>query len=168
MTVAAPRDHRFDELAAGESLTAEGFAHDLAKSVELLWSHTEVALPAGPLPRSARGYQREERAGIFRGEEVERAAHRPRLDDSTFAERTRDFAGFRSLASHAHAELGVRGDLRLDAAQTANHRRDRLIPHRIEKVPAHPPGEGLRPRHPGPHRRRLTRDCCDGRYVGLC
>ena len=158
MTVASPRDHRFDELAARESLPAERFSHHLAKSVELFWGHAEVALPAGPLPRPPRRYQRKERAGIFRGEEMERAAHRPRLDDSTFAQRARDLAGLRVPAPHTHAELGIRRDLRLDSAQTADDRRDRLVPHRIEKVPAHPPGEGLRPRDLGPHRRRLTRD----------
>ena len=95
---------------------------------------------------------------------MDRPAHRPRLDDSAFAQSARDLAGFRGLAPHADAELGIRRDLRLDAAQTADDPRHRLIAHRIEEVPTHTPGEGLRPGHFRRHRREANAGT-EKRYV---
>src|SRR5436309_3499161 len=158
MTVPSPRGHRGDQLVSGKGLTVERLANDLAKGIELLRGDAEVTLPAGPLPRSSGGYQREERAGVLGRQQVQRAAHRPRLDESPVAERARHVAGLRSLAPYTNAKLGNRRDLRLDAAKTADDIRHGPLPHRVEIVPAHSPGEGLPPGHFRRHRASARRD----------
>ena len=87
---------------------------------------------------------------------MQRAAHRPCLDDSAFGERATDLAGRRPIASDANAELGVGRDLRLDATQTTDDLRDRPIADGVEEVPAHSPREGLRPRHLRRHAARVA------------
>ena len=148
----ALRDDRRDQLLPGEGPPSSASRTAPPQRLHLLRGHPEVALPARPLPGPPGGHQREERAGLLGREEMQRAAHRPGLDQPAVAQGAADLAVPRRLAPDADRELGRRGDLRLDAAEPADDVRDGQPADRIEQVAPHSPCERLLPadrhRHP--------------------
>ncbi len=89
-----------------------------AKRVHLLRGHAEVALPARPLPGPSGSHEREEASSLLGREEMERAPHRPGLDQTTIPQGTIDLAGPRRRTPGADRKLSGRRDLRLDTAET--------------------------------------------------
>src|SRR5262249_59989351 len=93
MPQTTPRADRRDELLAGEWPVRERVASSASESLDLLRRHAEVPLPARTLPRAPGRDQREVDASVLGVEEMERAAHRPRLDQRTGTQGTFDLAG---------------------------------------------------------------------------
>ena len=81
-----------------------------------------------------------------RREQVERAAHRPRLDERAVAQRGLDVAGPGRPLPDADRQLRARRDLSLDAAQPPDDVGDRWVADRLEQLTAQAPGQHLRPR----------------------
>ena len=149
---AGPLRHLGDERFPGQDPPVEDVAHREAERLDALGGHAEVLDPGRTFPRAAGGHEREERPGVLGGEEVQGAAHRPRLDEPAVGERRAHLTGHGIPAADADGELRRRGDLRLDPAQSADHGLDRGAPDRIQQVALHPPGERLSPADSGDRR----------------
>src|SRR5262245_47269598 len=76
---------------------------------------------------------------------MERAAHRPGLDQVATCQCRGDVAGTDRRAPDADREVGRGGDLRLDARQPPDDLGRRQVAHRVELVTAEPPRERLGP-----------------------
>ena len=170
----ALRDDRRDQFVAGEDRAVECLADRPAQQLVLLRGHAEVALPARPLPGSSGGDQREEGSPLLGCEQVERAPHRPGLDQAPLGQGAADLAGPRRLAPDPDRELGGRRHLRLDTAETTDHARNGQATDRIEQVPLHPPCKRLLPGDPHRHAPSVTRalpsvagDACGSKPVCL-
>ena len=87
---------------------------------------------------------------------MERAAHRPRLDQATVGERLRDVARLRRPLADADRERRRGGDLGLDAPQAANDVLGLERSDRIEQLAVHPPGQRLGPADLERHEPRLA------------
>jgi hypothetical protein len=88
-----PCRYRGTQLVPGENGAVERLTGSAAKAIHQLGCHPEVALPAGPIPRSSGGDQRKESSALLGCEQVQRAAHRPGLDQATLGEGAADLAG---------------------------------------------------------------------------
>ena len=125
---ATPAADGLDQLLAGERPLGDRLANDAPQALHLLRRHAEVPDPARSLPRAAGGHERQEGSALLGREEVERAAHRPGLDQAAIRERERDLPASRRLAPHADGELRRRRDLGLHGGEPANDAVDRQRP----------------------------------------
>jgi hypothetical protein len=82
---------------------------------------------------------------------MERAPHRPGLDQTTLSQGAIDLAVPRRLAPDADRKLSRGRDLCLDTAQTTDDVGDSETTDRIEEVALHPPCERLLPADPHRH-----------------
>ena len=141
----APCDDRGHQLVPRERRAVERLADGVSKYVPQLRRHTEIALPARPLPHSARGHQREERSALLGCDEMQGAPHRPGLDEPALGQGAADLAVARRLAPDTDGELGGRRHLRLHTAETADHTGDGRPTDRVQQLAVHAPRERLPP-----------------------
>jgi hypothetical protein len=76
---------------------------------------------------------------------VRGAAKCERLDDPALGQSTSDLARPGPCASDANGEFGRGIGLGWDGTEAADDAGDRFGANRIEQLPAHAPGKGLRP-----------------------
>ena len=108
---------RVDELLARQRSTRQGIAGRLSIGHPASGVHVEVGVPGLLPPRLAVGDEREQGGSVVGRQEVERAAHGPRLDQPAIGQGPVDLAGARRPTTDPDAELGGRRDLGLDPAE---------------------------------------------------
>jgi hypothetical protein len=136
---------RRGKLVPGQGPAGQRLAHHRAKDGPVLWRHPDPALPTGPLPRSPKGQDREEGSAVFGGEQVERAAHRPGLDQPAFRQLTVDVIAPRPFLADTDRQLGGRWDLGLNSAQAADDLDDGPPADRVQQLTLHAPRKRLLP-----------------------
>src|SRR4029450_4764424 len=87
---------------------------------------------------------------------MERATHRPGLDQATVAQGARDLAGPGLHPTDTDGEVGRRRDLRLDTAEPTDDCGDPRAAHGFEEMPLHPPRQRLLPSDPHRHAPSVT------------
>ncbi len=140
-----PGGDRRPELLRGERSIGERLSGGNPEKLPVPGRHAVEALPAGQLPHPTGRHQGQVGAPVLGGQQMDGAAHHPRLDEVPLGQRPGYLARLRPLSSEADRQLGRRGDLGLDGAQAAHDAGDGFGADRIEKVLPHAPGEGLRP-----------------------
>ena len=83
------------------------------------WGGIERLVQGDATGRS-RGDERKERASLLRRDQMERAPHRPGLDQTALGERARHLAASRAPAPDPYGQLCRRSHLRLDSAESAD------------------------------------------------